>query len=67
MVKSLAPMWAEELARTGRPRGSDQKSSSTPRGSHEADEWAPLRPPPSQPRQPRPLTDAAELRAALRE
>lgn len=57
MLKSLAPMWAEELARI-------RTSQETPQGKGE-DEWAPLRPPASQERDPQPLTDVAGLREEL--
>lgn len=62
MLKSLAPMWEEELGRV-------RQDSRTPGGSGTPpeDEWAPLRPPPSQPRAPQTLSDFEQLREQLAE
>jgi hypothetical protein len=63
MLKSLAPMWEEELGRL-------RHASRTPSAAGQTltppdDEWAALRPPPSQTRAPQGLSDFEGLREQL--
>ena len=59
MVRSLAPMWAEELARVTSASGRTEAADAV-------DEWARLRPPSSPPRNPQLLPDCAGVREQLR-